>query len=429
MTASPTHLLIVQEPTNNITAGSPITVKVEALSASGQVVDPTSGSLNYTLSYNPTGAALTGTLSNTASNGVITMTGRTINQAGDDYSLTISGSINGITLPSVTTSSFNVAKGTPAVLTWTGDGPNSYWSTPTNWNLDRAPITGDSLVFPNGANRLSNWNNMTGLSLAGITISGSNYDITLVGAGAMDLGAIVYTGSNDRLTLPNYSTLTGNVNDSGASNFLYVASTTIPNTPQYLEVSAGNTLTINYSGGINNSRAMFVGAGAIVVDGAGTVLFNSDYTGNGTNLDYNTCYTVLEAGTMDIGPRGGPTDGMFYNPAPWGLVILGGGTFGEAGETALPDLLLSGKVTFTSAVNVTGNVYLNGPVYLTLDNADCDFCTTYGSGLVDYAAGAHIYLYPAYVGAAATLTVPYEQVAMVTAAQYATVGKDVSNPG
>ena len=96
-----------------------------------------------------------------------------INQAGSGYSLKVSGG----NLSAATTSYFTLFQGSPGTLTWTGKGSNDAWSNPLNWNLDRAPISGDNLVFPSGPTNLDSANNMTGLKINSIEISGSDYNI------------------------------------------------------------------------------------------------------------------------------------------------------------------------------------------------------------------------------------------------------------
>ena len=47
---------------------------------------------------------------------------------------------------------------TPATISWRGNGANSNWTNPSNWNRGRAPLAGDDLVFgslPAPANRLT----------------------------------------------------------------------------------------------------------------------------------------------------------------------------------------------------------------------------------------------------------------------------------
>src|SRR5688572_30191895 len=57
---------------------------------------------------------------------------------------------------------------TPATLVWDGSA-SSVWDNPQNWNNSTTntliPNDGDDLVFPGGAQRLANSNNIDGLLL------------------------------------------------------------------------------------------------------------------------------------------------------------------------------------------------------------------------------------------------------------------------
>ena len=64
-----------------------------------------------------------------------------------------------------------------SVHTWSGAGANGLWSTAANWS-GGAPAAGEAdarLVFPAGANRLSNTNNIDNLGVTTITLSGTGY--------------------------------------------------------------------------------------------------------------------------------------------------------------------------------------------------------------------------------------------------------------
>src|SRR5208283_3925783 len=86
----------------------------------------------------------------------------------------------------------------PATLTWTGGGGNALWSTISNWTVSsggqRAPSTGDSLVFPadSGTNGPL-LNNLNGLQLASIDIQDAGYDLN--GSALSLSGDLTYSGS------------------------------------------------------------------------------------------------------------------------------------------------------------------------------------------------------------------------------------------
>ena len=66
---------------------------------------------------------------------------------------------------------------TPGTLTWSGEGTDAKWSTAANWDADRAPIDGDSLVFPAHGKVEAPDNDLTGLSLVDVTIDDGGYGI------------------------------------------------------------------------------------------------------------------------------------------------------------------------------------------------------------------------------------------------------------
>ena len=61
-----------------------------------------------------------------------------------------------------------------ATRTWTGGYSSAYWSASANWDTG-APVVGDDLVFPVGAARLTNTNNLGNVTYRSITISGNDY--------------------------------------------------------------------------------------------------------------------------------------------------------------------------------------------------------------------------------------------------------------
>jgi hypothetical protein len=346
MAARPTHWVIVQQPAN-IVAGSPITFKVEAVSYTGKVIYLSNWSINLSLWTNPTGTGITPpTFSSTeATNGVITLSGFTINQAGYGYSIKISGTGNGLTLQAAHTALFNVAQGAPGVLTWTGrDLHLGDWNDPLNWNLDRTPIDGDTLVFPSSATFFTSNNNMTGLVLAGIEVTGSNYLIntnsssnqSTFGNQGFTTGKITISGSNDYVGLPRGSNLAGDIVDaaaSGTNNYLIASDVNITNA-WALMVSAGNVLNI-----FTDTQIAFSGSASLLLEGPGEICQSG-----GARI-YNTCTTVLVSASFYLGSADG---GLINTPQPWGPIILEGGTLGVvpgshyAYAFQLPDVTIEG---------------------------------------------------------------------------------------
>jgi hypothetical protein len=73
---------------------------------------------------------------------------------------------------------------TPTTNIWTGLGFNSKWSTVNNWSLARVPNSSDDLVFNSTGLQKSNTDDIIGLSVKSITISGAGY--TLGGSNPAD---------------------------------------------------------------------------------------------------------------------------------------------------------------------------------------------------------------------------------------------------
>src|SRR5262245_19978852 len=62
--------------------------------------------------------------------------------------------------------------------TWTGASLTSAnWSDPANWS-GGIPASGQALSFPSGASRLTNTNDLTGLSVDSIAFGAKDYDIS-----------------------------------------------------------------------------------------------------------------------------------------------------------------------------------------------------------------------------------------------------------
>jgi hypothetical protein len=102
--AAATQLVITTQPPASVTVNSDFGLIAVIEDAYGNVVTSDNGTVTVTLATNPTGAKLRGTTRVTASHGVVTFTGLSINQVGSGYTLQVSS--NG--LASATTNPFNV---------------------------------------------------------------------------------------------------------------------------------------------------------------------------------------------------------------------------------------------------------------------------------------------------------------------------------
>ncbi len=86
-----------------------------------------------------------------------------------------------------------------SVIAWTGGGVDANWLTGQNWLGGAAPATGDSVMFPSTASRLSNFDNLGAMSFAEITVSGgysiSGDQVTLTGSSGVAIDSTTGTNS------------------------------------------------------------------------------------------------------------------------------------------------------------------------------------------------------------------------------------------
>ena len=196
----------------------------------------------------------------------------------------------------------------PATLTWTGGGGNALWSTISNWTVSsggqRAPSTGDSLVFPadSGTNGPL-LNNLNGLQLASIDIQDAGYDLN--GSALSLSGDLTYSGSGSAdYEIPTVFTGSGTISTTSAP--LNVEGQVTLNADETFDVGASAQLTL--SGGLT-------GTGAIAMDGPGAlVVLGTSYTGS---------ETVSGGVLIQITPYSAPYDGASHSAT--GTATIPGG--------------------------------------------------------------------------------------------------------
>ncbi|MGC8642287.1 MAG: hypothetical protein ACP5XB_20690, partial [Isosphaeraceae bacterium] len=111
-------LVVTAQPPDSLTAGTPFGLTVAVENQAGSVLTSYNGSLSLTLQGGPARSLLGGTLTATASNGVATFSGLTLDTAGTGYTIRIStGSI------STTSSPLSVTAAAPAQLVVTSQPP------------------------------------------------------------------------------------------------------------------------------------------------------------------------------------------------------------------------------------------------------------------------------------------------------------------
>jgi streptogramin lyase len=85
------HLVVTQQPPASVTAGSGFGLTVQARDGSGNLVTYFNGPVSVMLASNPGGATVGGTVTVTASSGVATFPGVTLDKAASGYTLIVSG--------------------------------------------------------------------------------------------------------------------------------------------------------------------------------------------------------------------------------------------------------------------------------------------------------------------------------------------------
>ena len=106
----PDRLVFASEPPSALEEGTPFGVTVTAENSQGVVLTGFNGNLAIALVANPGSSTLGGTLSSTASDGVATFSGLTLDSPGDGYALQVTSSGP---LSAATTTTFNVTSGFP----------------------------------------------------------------------------------------------------------------------------------------------------------------------------------------------------------------------------------------------------------------------------------------------------------------------------
>ncbi len=114
-----TRLVVTSQPASTVTAGSALTFTVTAEDAQGDVATSFTGSETVTLASNPGGSTLSGTLTVSASGGIATFSGLSLNKVGAGYTVKAT---NG-TLTSATSGSISVSPGATTQLLITTQPP------------------------------------------------------------------------------------------------------------------------------------------------------------------------------------------------------------------------------------------------------------------------------------------------------------------
>ncbi len=262
-----------------------------------------------------------------------------------------------------------LAAGTGPVLaatrTWTGAGGDANWSTAANWG-GTAPAAGDDLVFPNGAARLANINDLvSGTSFNSISFTGP------VGG---------YTISGNGIQLVAGVTANNNATNALVVGIVLTASQTFTVSGDRLNLGpidlGSHTLTIAGATGVVELNGIVSGTGGISSSlNIAFVNTSASYTGStsvtagifvvgGPSLSPSSVVTV-SGGILQFA-NGGSTGPVTVN-SPATLACYGGGG-SQVGN--LTDLTMqSGSVLNLGMYSLSNYGQLNASGNVSLGNA------------------------------------------------------------
>ena len=255
--------------------------------------------------------------------------------------------------------------------TWTGNGADANWSTAANWSPSGAPVTGDDLVFPNGALRITNMNDLAaGTSFNTISFSGPTGGYIISG-NAIQLVSGISADNSGTNSLSLAITLTAPQTFNVSGDRLALSGSTID--------LGSNTLIVSPAGGGIVELSGISGAGGLTLSGAGIIFAvgNCSYSGpttvNGGNFvlagaSLNAASTVsVNTGLLQFANNA--SVGPVTVNAPAEIACEGGGS--QIGNVT--DLVMAVGTTYHMAMysasnygqlNASGNVNLGGSTLL-----------------------------------------------------------------
>jgi hypothetical protein len=298
-----------------------------------------------------------------------------------------------------------------AAKTWTGGGADGNWSTVANWAGAVAPAAGDDLMFPAGAARLSNNNDLgAGTSFNSIAFTGPVGGYTLAG-NAISLVAGITAANSGLNTLSFPVTLTASQTFSSDGDRLILDTIAL----------GANTLTLNTTAtGVVEVDGAISGSGGVIASGQSVVFFNAPCTYAGptnvtggffgaVSLNVASVVTVSGGGELDYA-NGNSTGPVIVNTG--GKISCGGGitqignltnltmtpgtrlTMIIYGISNFGQLDASGAVDLGGATLVIGGSSNTGDSFLILNKTSAGPVTGIFAGLPEgalFSNGSRIY--------------------------------------
>ena len=245
----------------------------------------------------------------------------------------------------------------PETITWTGL-TNTTWSTTSNWDLGRAPISSDIIVIPSGK---------------------TYYPITIP------------AGSYNSLSVNN-GTLAGTttINATSIARDLTIVSSSTNNI-----VTIGSDLSVGGSIYIGNSGSAFTFNCNASVTGAGSLVLGN----NTTALTSNLSYPISVAGTLTLGTNTSSVTNISYSTTTGALAVIRASNSGSfvfygavnytatSGDQIVMKSQYNGPVTASGAGNrfmegdldINDNLTISGGKWYSGNPTDVTFTGTLGT--------------------------------------------------
>ena len=151
-------------------------------------------------------------------------------------------------------------------FTWSGGGGNGNWSTAANWGGVGTPNNGDTVVFPGGAARLTNTNDVASLTLSDIRFTGPSGGYNISGNPFTLTNSISSTNTAGANTINNNITLTSSNTTVNVGGGIFLLLDGNVNGPGGMVTT--NTGTLEFAGAPPNSftGTMWVSAGTLILN-------------------------------------------------------------------------------------------------------------------------------------------------------------------
>ncbi len=247
----------------------------------------------------------------------------------------------------------------PAIFTWTGLGTTNNWSDSGNWSRTGTPVnpvptsTSDEIIFPVGAARKTNVNNLSsdGARFKSIAINDSGYTIS---GNRLTIDSLSYSGLGLSTYQLNTTYIASNALtiDSVGSGQLLHSGTVTMNNNLVMTVGASDQLKItgNLSGGVSRTLEK-AGSGLLILTstashGGTTTVTDGVYQVDGTAT--SSAITVNAGGTLC-------GTGMVGHVSSVGGTITAGDQPTGVGTLRVANLTLDATSTFYAEVVSAGS--------------------------------------------------------------------------